>query len=314
MKRFFALALALIMLLSMAGCGSDEGKEKLEAELAETQQELAETQQELDDVQEELAETKKKLTEAEKENASSAQTVTAINATVNGKASITINQDTELTAMAALEEGQIVEGWKVNGVLQEGAAGDALVFTAKGNTVVEAIVRQEKKLTAINATIQFLDAKGKAAGDTLTEFVFEKDYTNPVTKETVPGGKISAQIKAKVPSGKVVDYWLINGVPYYYNSIVSSFIVEDLDETTVYEVVLKDKPVTYYKVECEDCNFNGKTSGYVEAGKTITVEASYYKDYGYFYINGTKYNSGYKHSITVTVNEDMDIEFQAVIN
>ncbi len=311
MKRFFALALALIMLLSMAGCGSDKGNEKLEAELAETQQELA-------DVQEELAETKQKLTETEQElskaNASGGQTVTAINATVNGKASITINQDTELTAMAALEEGQIVEGWKVNGVLQEGTSGDALVFTAKGNTVVEAIVRQEKKLTAINATIRFLDAKGKAAGDTLTEFVFEKEYTNPVTKETVPGGKISAEIKAVIPSGKVVDYWLINGVPYYYNSTVSSFIVKDLDETTVYEVVLKDKPVTYYKVECEDCNFNGKTSGYVEAGKTITVEASYYKDYGYFYINGTKYNSSTKHTITITVNENMDIEFYAVIN
>ena len=304
MKRFFALILALVMLLSLAGCGSDKGNQELEAKLAETESQLEQTQQKL-----EAAEKKLSMS-----STPSSQTVTAVNATINGKESIQINQATELTAMATPAEGEIVEGWKVNGVLQEGASGNALVFTAQGDSVVEAIVRQEKKLTAVNATIQFLDAKGKAAGDTLTEFVFEKDYTNPVTKETCPGGKISAQIKAVIPSGKVVDYWLINGVPYYYNSSVNSFIVKDLDETTVYEVVLKDKPVTYYKVTCDDCNFNGKTSGYVEAGKTITVEASYYKDYGYFYINGTKYNSSYKHSITITVNEDMDIEFYAVIN
>lgn len=187
--------------------------------------------------------------------------------------------------------------------------GNAQSFTAQGNTLVEAVLWDEKKLTTVNATIQFLDVKGKASGDTPTEFVFEQDYINPVTKEICPGGKI----KAKVPSGKVVDYWLINGVPYFYNTGVSSFIVEDLDQTTVYEVVLKDKEITYYKVTCDYCSFNGKTSGYVAAGSTITVKGDGNIS-GYFTINGVRDSQKYIRSITLEINQDTEVEFFVIIN
>lgn len=311
MKRFFVLILALLMLLSLTACGSDGDIKALEEELAQAKTSLAQAERSLARAEQELEQAQQALDQVQ--SAPITYTVQSINATINEKTSLEITQVTEFTAIATLAEGQIVDGWKVNGQLQDGAAGNSFVFTAQGNTVVEAVVRQEKKLTTVNATIQFLDAKGKASGDTLTEFVFEKDYVNPVTKQTCPGGKISAQIKAVVPSGKVVDYWLINGVPYFYNTGVTSFIVEDLDETTVYEVVLKDKEVTYYKVTCIDCSFSGKTSGYVAAGSTITVKGNGSIS-GYFEINGVRDSQKYIKSITLTINQDTKIEFFVIIN
>lgn len=311
MKRFFALILALLMLLSLTACGSGGDTKALEEELAQAKTSLAQAERNLARVERELEQAQQALEQAQ--GTPVVYTVHSINATINGNSSLEITQTTELTAVATLAEGQIIEGWKVNGQLQEGAVGEFLVFTAQGSTVVEAVVRQEKKLTTVTATIQFLDAKGKASGDELTEFVFEKDYVNPVTKETVPGGKISAQIKAKVPSGKVVDYWLINGVPYFYNTGVTSFIVEDLDETTVYEVVFKDKAITYYKVTCDYCSFNGRTSDYVAAGSTITVTGDGSIS-GYFVINGVRDSQKYIRSITLTINQDTNVEFFVIIN
>ena len=147
--------------------------------------------------------------------------------------------------------------------------------------------------------------RGKPKGEPFTEFVFEEDYENPVTKETMPGGWITVYVEAVVPKGYAVDYWLINDVPYYYNRTVTSFTVHDLNEATVYEVVLRKenapsstpkptaKPTTtpqyvyepdpdptpepvYYSVSCSDCTFSGggysgATSGSVPAGTVITV-------------------------------------------
>ncbi|MBQ6890065.1 MAG: hypothetical protein IJN53_03510 [Oscillospiraceae bacterium] len=318
MKKVIALLLALVMVLSLAGCGSDKANEELEQKLAKAELELAnadlqltKAQQDLEKAQQQLAEAQQKLSQADSKP--SLQTVTAVNATVNGKTSLEITQPTDLTAVAAPAEGQILDHWRVNGQIQEGASGNALIFTAQGNTLVEAVLRDEKKLTTVNATIQFLDAKGKASGDTFTEFVFEEDYANPVTKQTCPGGKITAQIKANVPSGKTVDYWLINGVPYFYNAGVTSFTVENLDETTVYEVVFKDKSVTNYKVTCRFCTFSGKTSGYVAAGSTITVKGDGNIS-GYFVINGVRDSKNYISSITLEINQDTEIDFYAIIN
>ena len=51
----------------------------------------------------------------------------------------------------------------------------------------------------------------------------------------------------------MVDYWLINGVQYHYGTGVTSFVVEQLDEATTYEVVLKEKPITYYTKQVKSC-------------------------------------------------------------
>ncbi len=292
MKKIIALLLAALMLF-MVGCVSES--------------DLAAKQKELDTLAAENAQLI-----AEIEALSSTGTVYAIHSTINGKSSASINGKTELTASALLSEGQVVDHWEMNGEVQPDSASATFTFTADTSSTVAAYLRSEKKITTINAELRFLDADMNAAGDPLTEFVFENDYTNPVTGETVEGGKISAEIKAVTPYGKIIDYWLINGVPYYYNGDVSSFIVEDLDEATTYELVLKDKPIIYYQVTCSGCTFNGISSGRVAAGTTIYASCNGGLPAN-FYVNGGTYASGVS-GISVTINSDTYIEAYAIIN
>ena len=293
MKKIIALVLAL-MLFMLAGCGNDEA--------------LAAKQAEVDELKAQLS---------AMENAPGAPTVHqihAVNATVEGKTTVDFTEAGSFTATAVLEAGQVVDHWVLNGEVQAAPAAESFTFNAGGDTVVVAVIRAEKKLTTINAEIRFLNADKAAAGEALTEFVFEKDYVNPVTGENCEGGKISAEIKAVIPAGKTVDYWLINGVPYYYNTGIISFVVEDLDEATTYEVVLKDLPITYYKVTCRFCTFNGNVTGYVPAGMTVTfiADGSSSAD-ARFYVNGALV-AEYVKSITLQINSDTYVEAYAIIN
>lgn len=235
----------------------------------------------------------------------------AVNATIDGKSMVEFTEAGSFTATAILAEGQVVDHWVLNDQIQADT-GAEFTFTADADTVVVAVVREEKKVTTINAELRFLDANGNPAGDAVTEFLFDEDYVNPVTNETCEGGKISAEIKAVVPAGKIVDYWVINGVPYHYDVGVLSFVVEDLDEATTYEVVLKDRPITYFSVTCDGCSFNGQTSGRVPAGTTITVVSGGNWSCKY-YVNGAIYANEAK-TITVQINADTYICGYAIIN
>ena len=299
MKKIIAILLALTM-LALTGCGS---KAELEAKQAEVDA--------LNGQVESLSNQIKTLT-GEKEALASQNTLQAINATVDGQNVLEFSGEASFTASAVLAEGQFVDHWLLNGQLQENTSEDTFTFTVNSDAVVQAVLREEKKVTTINAELRFLDEKGNPAGDPTTEVVFEEDYTNPVTGETCEGGKISAEIKAVIPAGKIVDYWLINGVQYYLGTGVSAFVVEGLDETTTYEVVLKDKPITYYTVSCTYCSFNGKTKGSVAAGSTITVvgDGNFYRE---FYVNGSLI-ADYVKSITIQINSDTTIYAYAIIN
>lgn len=289
MKKLMALLMAMVMLLALTGCGSEE--------------ELAAKQAEVERLEAKLAAL---------ENAPAVNKIHAVNATVNGKTVVEFEEEDSFTATAALEEGMLVDHWVLNGEIQPDSSANTFTFNADKDTVVIAVGREEKKLTTINAEIRFLNADKVAAGDPLTEFVFEQDYVNPITNEACEGGKISAEIKAVVPFGKKVDYWMINGVPYHHNPAVSSFIVEDLDETTTYEVVLKDIPITYYNVTCTGCTFNGMSSSRVPAGTVLTFVANG----GYtsrFYVNGGLYVE-YRNAISVQINGDTVVECYTIIN
>ena len=238
--------------------------------------------------------------------------VLALHSTIDGETSLFTDGATELVATAVIPEGMAVDYWELNGEPYYEDMEDTFLFTAQGNTVVDAKLRPERKVAAINAEMQFLDEKNKPKGDAFTEFVFEEDYENPVTKEAMPGGWITVNVEAVIPRGYDVDYWLINGVPYYYSRTVRSFKVYDLNEATEYEVVLKKEsapsstpkptpkptqapiyyepdpeptpnstpePVTYYSVSCSGCTFSGggysgASSGSVPAGTTITVASA----------------------------------------
>ncbi|MBE5761279.1 MAG: hypothetical protein E7334_04715 [Clostridiales bacterium] len=173
---------------------------------------------------------------------SSVGCIIAINALIDGVSEIEAAQAGTYLAQAVLPEGMAVDHWEINGLpAHNDGRKYSLEFEAEGPTFVAAVIRPEKKVTTINAVMQFLNKNGKPAGETFTEFVFEEDYLNPVRDEVFPGGKITVRVKADVPKDYEIDYWKINEVPYHFNYPVSEFTVVDLDETTVYEVVLKPK-------------------------------------------------------------------------
>ena len=296
MKKWLALALAVLLCLSMVACGNNNDEQ------------LAEMQKQIDALkgQQETGETQAASVAEEY--------VYAFNATIEGAESVAISEETELEAKAEAAEGMVVDHWTVNGQAQENSAGETFRFSADSTAVVEPVFRAEKKVTAINAEMRFVDADRKPAGDAFTEFVFEDAYTNTATNDKVSDGTINVEVKAVIPAGKVVDYWLINGVKYHYGTGVTSFVVEQLDEATTYEVVLKDKPITYYKLTCYECSWGGKKSASVAAGSTITIRSSYGTARGKFYVNGVLVADNYDGYITITITSDTNVEFYLTVN
>lgn len=298
-RKLLSILLTAVMLLALAGCSSDQ--ETIKTLLSQNQS-----------LNEELAALKAD---------SSEERVYTVNAFINGKDSVPVNGRTEFTAETNLEEGFTVDYWSVNGEAYADATGSSFTFTVDASAVVEAVVRPEKKVTAVNAVMYFLDQNNVSGGEEFKEFIFEDSYVNPLTGENVDGGKISLYVKAVVPAGHAVDYWLINGVKYDFDYNVLGFKVENLDEATQYEPVfcklqetqVPQQPSVYYQVNCTWCSFNGQTSGKVPAGTTITVVADGTIS-GDFFVNGGQYNSEWVTAITVTINCDTNIEFYAVVN
>lgn len=289
------VAVVIIIMLAMSGCEAKNELSELKAELEEKQKTIEQLQN--------VTPPPEPVTSV---------TVVALNATIGGKTVAVSDGKTALTADAVVAEGQSVDHWEINGEAQENSATASFTFTATETTVVKAVLTQEKKLTTVNCSIRFLNAKGAAAGDKLTEFVFDKPYKNPVTQADVTDGTISFQVKAEVPSGKTIDYWKINGVEYHITN--SSITVIGLDESTEYEVVLKDKVEVYYTVTCLRCNSGGKKEIKVKAGTSITIDGDSGK-LGWWYLDGGNMtiNDSPAVSWTLKVDKNCTIEFWEVI-
>jgi hypothetical protein len=259
-----------------------------------------------------------------------------LHCTVNGQASVKLDGSTSVKCVADKIDDYVFDHWELNGVKSEETKSTA-TFTLSENTTIEAIYHERHVVTCINCHIQFLNDQNNAKGSNYTEFDFEEEYTNPVTKKKCEGGKISFYIFADIPSKKEVDYWLINGVKYQYPNNVTKFRVENLDEATVYEVVYKgqttkkttDTPKTYYNVTCHSCTFKGDgksgTSGKVAAGSTITITGTSDSSEAYFdgtpssvnrhFPNPTSGSSGkYVFSFSIVVNSDVEVWFRGVVN
>lgn len=293
MKKLLALLLALTLCVSMAACTNTP-----EETVPETKETVPETK---DIAQEPVQQTFR---------------VFVVNALIDGESVVELTKTTTVTATAAPEEGCVVDCWMVDGVKQEDSSANTFTYTAEKDTIIEPVFRAEKKVTTINCKLQFLNKDGKAEGQTYEEFVFEKPYKNPVTGEEVADGTITLQVAAVIPNGYVVDYWKINGVPYRYGSTVTQMVVENLDEATEYEVVLKEKGVTYYKVTTSGCTVNGKTETWVAAGTTVTAVAN--NGASEFYVNGVKQNDKFNDPLvtswTFTVTGDTYVEAMLIVN
>lgn len=242
MKRILSAALVILLLFSLTAC---QGNSNADLEAMKLQMQLM--QKQLDEAKEagyepsEPAEPVQAQTPAPEApaEAESGYRIVALHSTVDGETSLIADGTYELVAEADIPERMAVDYWEVNGIPYYEDMTEAYLFVPQEDTVVDARLRPEHKVTTINAEMQFLDKKGKPKGEEFTEFVFEEDYENPVTHETCLGDWITVNVKAVVPKGYAVDYWLINDIPYYYNRTVTNFTVHDLNETTVYEVVLK---------------------------------------------------------------------------
>ena len=80
-------------------------------------------------------------------------------------------------------------------------------------------------LQAVNAVIQRANSKNKAEGAEMTEVI--------VTAED------NLIITARVPKGKKIDYWVINGVRYDFLHTISSLRLTNFDQSWIFEVVFK---------------------------------------------------------------------------
>ena len=97
----------------------------------------------------------------------------------------------------------------------------------------------------MNAVIRFLDANGRPAGEEYTDFDFSAAYANPVTGENCEAGALTARIIADESRKDDIDYWMIDGVPFYFSSKVWFITVEGLDQGMTFEVVYKgEEPTT----------------------------------------------------------------------
>ena len=99
-------------------------------------------------------------------------------------------------------------------------------------------------LRAVNAKIRFLDANGRPAGEEYTDFDFSAAYANPVTGESCQAGTLTARIIADESRKDDIDYWMIDGVPFYFSSKVWFITVEGLDQGMTFEVVYKGETPT----------------------------------------------------------------------
>lgn len=195
--------------------------------------------------------------------------VIGLNCTVNGQSSVRFEGVAVFTAIAAPGEGQEVKEWHLNGMPVEGAHEFYLTFTVSGNTVVEAIIgnagenivaaaataaptaapeaekpKAEVKVKAIGATIQYLNASGVGSGGTYTNVDFTEDWKNPVTGRTEAGGVGACKITADNPHSSAIDYWVIDGVRYYFSNTVKSLNITNLTRSMTIECVYKGKKST----------------------------------------------------------------------
>lgn len=102
-------------------------------------------------------------------------------------------------------------------------------------------------LRAVNAKIRFLDANGRPAGEEYTDFDFSAAYANPVTGESCQAGTLTARIIADESRKDDIDYWMIDGVPFYFSSKVWFITVEGLDQGMTFEAVYKGETPTTAK-------------------------------------------------------------------
>ena len=167
--------------------------------------------------------------------------IALINARVDGKEILDLTEEGRYLARAVLPEGYTVDHWEVNGEpVDAGGRLYSLEFDSEGVWKVEAVLREERRVTCVNAYLRFLDESGAASGALYSAVSFEYDYTVPTTGELHPGGTLTVYVSPLIPSGQEVDYWLINGEKVEADNPARGILLQDLDHSVVITAVLKE--------------------------------------------------------------------------
>lgn len=185
-----------------------------------------------------------------------------------------------------------------------------------------------------NGELCHIKSGTKGGGGWITSFDFTNDYSNRATEETEKGGQLTAKIRAKIPKGKKVAGWKLDGTEFYPATEVSDFVVRMLNTSMTYEPIFSGKAaaptpkvtatptpkpkvtaepepeIIYYTVTCKNCSFSGggysgATSGKVPKGTKITVKAGY-SEVGAWQVNGSMLDT-YSTTITRTINSNTTI-------
>ncbi len=165
--------------------------------------------------------------------------ITLINARVDGKEILELTEEGHYLARAVLPEGYTVDHWEVNGEpVDTGGRLYSLEFDSEGVWKVEAVLREELRVTCVNAYLQFLDENGKAVGEMYEEISFEYDYTVPATGAKHPGGSVTVFVSPLLPQGQELDYWLIDGEKVESEKPARGILLQDLDHSVEIEAVL----------------------------------------------------------------------------
>ena len=241
-KKLLLFCAALLPLLMLGGCAFKEAPVVDEPE--DNTAEIYQANARLAELQAELTETRAR-TEAAREAAAYEEgqpapvLVTCSGCLVNGEESYLLKVPGETVTLTALiPEGQVLDFWRFNGEPSE-KGGESITLTPETSFFAEAVCCPERILKTEHAVIRFLNEENEPAGEAFTEINFQNEYFNAATKKYCEGGTVSAVITASVPRGCTLAYWLIDGVPYRFNRVVTEITVIDLDRAATYVPVFK---------------------------------------------------------------------------
>ena len=160
------------------------------------------------------------------------------NARVNESPILSVTDEERFLAQAVLPEGMTVDHWEVNGEpVDAGGRQFSLEFESEGVKKVEAVLREERRVTCVNAYLQFLDENGEPAGWMYQDVCFEYDYTVPTTGERHPGGSITAFVSPIDPEAEEPYTWLIDGQAVEGFPPARGIRLENLDRSVHIELV-----------------------------------------------------------------------------
>jgi len=150
-----------------------------------------------------------------------------------------LDEAAEVSIIPLVPEDMVFDHWEVDGIAVGGGEG-GLKMNISETTVAEAVLRPMKKVVSLSSSMQLVNEKRKSKGDNFDEFEFEFDYVG-FDGSVMSGGSVSLSVEAEIPDDKSMDYWLINGVPYFFGGEITGFTVMGLDSAMVYEAVLRNK-------------------------------------------------------------------------